>query len=265
MNPPYAESRIVTRPEDCYFYHTMEIPGLGVVEGQWDLRDGVDAYAGELDYAKKRVLEIGTASGFLCFWMEQQGAEVVAYDLSEDQAWDVVPYATAPGEEFAAERKAIMRRINNGWWYAHRAFGSRAKVVYGTVYEIPESIGPVDIATYCSVLLHVRDPFQALYRGSLLATETMVVTDLIGPKDADHPAGVHLGSGLPQMSFIPDFKTATPPETWWFLSPEIVQAFLGVLGFADSTVSHHVQGGALGDYDLFTVVAHRTAGRAVGA
>ena len=265
MSEPYAQHRLVTEPDDCYFYHTMEIPGLGVVEGQWDLREGVDAYAGGVDYSDKRVLEIGTASGFLCFWMEQQGADVVAYDLSEDQSWDVVPYASVPGDEFAADRRAIMRRINNGWWFAHRAFGSKANVVYGTVYEIPESIGPVDIATYCSVLLHVRDPFQALYKGSLLATDTMVVTDLIGPVGATRPAGVDPGSGLPQMRFIPDFKAAAPPETWWFLSPEIVQAFLGVLGFADSTVTYHVQGGALGDYELFTVVAQRTSGRAVGA
>lgn len=265
MSLPYAAPRTVTNPGDCYFYHTMDIPGHGVVEGQWDLRAGVEAYAGGVDYTKKRVLEIGTASGFLCFWMEQQGAEVVAYDLSDEQAWDIVPYATAPGDEFAINRRAIMRSINNGWWFAHRAFGSRARVVYGTVYEIPETIGTVDIATYCSVLLHVRDPFQALYRGSLLTSETMVVTDLIGPKDADRPAGIHPRSGLPQMQFIPDFRTANPPETWWFLSPEIVQAFLGVLGFADSTVSRHTQGSVLGDYELFTVVAHRTVGRAVGS
>jgi hypothetical protein len=264
MSAPYAEPRLVTDPQDCYFYHTMEIPGLGVVEGQWDLRQGVDDYAGGVDYAKKRVLEIGTASGFLCFWMERQGADVVAYDLSEDQAWDVVPYASVP-DDFTADRKAIMRRINNGWWFNHRAFGSRAKVVYGTVYEIPESIGAVDVSTYCSVLLHLRDPFQALYRGSVLTTETMVVTDLIGPKGAARPQGTDPESGLPQMRFIPDFKTANPPETWWFLSPEIVQAFLGVLGFGDSTVTYHVQGGALGDYELFTVVANRTSGRAIGA
>jgi hypothetical protein len=265
MSGPYADPRVVTDPDDCYFYHTMGIPGHGVVEGQWDLRTNVEAYAGGVDYSKKRVLEVGTASGFLCFWMEQQGAEVVAYDLSEAQAWDVVPYASVPGDVFAADRRAIMRKINNGWWFAHRAFGSHARVVYGTVYEIPETIGAVDIATYCSVLLHVRDPFQALYRGSLLTAETMVVTDLIGPKGGAPPAGLHPETGRPQMQFIPDFTTASPPETWWFLSPEIVQAFLGVLGFGDATVSRHVQGGVLGDYDLFTVVAHRTAGRPIGS
>lgn len=265
LTAPYAEPRVVTDAEECYFYHTLEIPGHGLVEGQWDLRKGVEAYAGRLDYAKKRVLEVGTASGFLCFWMEQQGAEVVAYDLSEEQSWDVVPYASASVEDFAADRRAIMGKINNGWWFAHRAFGSSAKVVYGTVYEIPETIGPVDISTYCAILLHLRDPFLALHRGSVLTRETMLVTDLAAPMLSPHPGDAGAGGGLPAMRFLPDHRTGEPQETWWTLSPEIVQAFLGVLGFADSTVSSHVQTGIFGDYEMFSVVAHRTAGRALGS
>ena len=89
----YAEPRTVTDLEDCYFYHSMEIPGYGLVEGPWDLRGGVDDYLGGVDLRDKRVLEVGTASGFLCFTMEGRGADVVAYDLSDEQSWDVVPYA----------------------------------------------------------------------------------------------------------------------------------------------------------------------------
>src|SRR5262245_36618662 len=80
-NGPYAVPRTVTDPADCYFYHTMEIPGHGLVEGEWDLRPGVEAYLGGIDFRGKRVLEVGTASGFLCFQMEARGAEVVAFDL----------------------------------------------------------------------------------------------------------------------------------------------------------------------------------------
>ena len=29
----YAEPRTVTDLEECYFYHSMEIPGYGLVEG----------------------------------------------------------------------------------------------------------------------------------------------------------------------------------------------------------------------------------------
>jgi hypothetical protein len=51
--------------EDCLFYHTVDIPGHGVVRGQWDLRQQVDTYLGGYRFAGKRVLEIGPASGFL--------------------------------------------------------------------------------------------------------------------------------------------------------------------------------------------------------
>src|SRR5262249_7054365 len=76
---------------DCYFYHTMEIPGHGLVEGEWDLRAAADAYLGGVDFRGRRVLEIGTASGFLCFTMERRGAEVVAFDLSPEHAPDLIP------------------------------------------------------------------------------------------------------------------------------------------------------------------------------
>ena len=47
---------------------------------------------GKVDLRGKRVLEMETASGFLCFYMESKGAEVVAYDLSPDHLWDIVPF-----------------------------------------------------------------------------------------------------------------------------------------------------------------------------
>jgi hypothetical protein len=27
-------------PADCSFYHTMEVPGHGIMTGEWDLRGG---------------------------------------------------------------------------------------------------------------------------------------------------------------------------------------------------------------------------------
>src|SRR5262249_47083940 len=64
---PYASPRTVTDLADCYFYHTLELPGYGLVEGEWDLRAGAEAYLGGVDFRGRRVLEVGPASGFLCF------------------------------------------------------------------------------------------------------------------------------------------------------------------------------------------------------
>ena len=62
----YAAPRLVEDPADCYFYHTMDLPGHGTVTGEWDLRGREAAYLGNVDFQGKRVLEVGTASGHLC-------------------------------------------------------------------------------------------------------------------------------------------------------------------------------------------------------
>lgn len=260
---PYAPPRTVTDLGECYFYHSMEIPGYGLVEGQWDLRDGLSDYLGNYDFRGKRVLEVGTASGFVCFQVERQGAEVVAHDLSELESWDVVPFPDIDVEFHVASRRGTMRMINNGWWLCHRAVSSRAKVVYSSIYDIPPAIGPVDISTFCSVLLHVRDPFLALHNGLRLTREAVVVTDIVGTRTvADDAPG---RPDLPFAEFVPDFRTQNPVDTWWFLNPPVVQAWLGALGFEDTTVTRHLQHGPLmGQREFFTVVGRRTRGRTLG-
>src|ERR1700756_1234514 len=157
-NSIYATPRIITNINECFFYHTMDIPGYGHVKGQWDIRGSVHEYLGGVDFRGKRVLEVGTASGFVCFYMERQGAEVVAYDLSEEHTWDLVPFSQYDYKEFALAHKAHIKALNNGYWLCHRAYNSSAKVVYGSIYAIPKEIGMVDVSVFSSVLLHVRDP-----------------------------------------------------------------------------------------------------------
>ena len=77
----YAPSRTITEISDCYFYHTIDLPGHGIIKDEWDLRTGLDSYLGHIQLTGKRVLEIGTANGFLCFEMEKRGAEMVAVEF----------------------------------------------------------------------------------------------------------------------------------------------------------------------------------------
>ncbi len=58
-NPLLARPRVVERLEDCYFYHTMELPGLGVRRGHWDLRGKFYDYVGGVDVAGRSVLDVG--------------------------------------------------------------------------------------------------------------------------------------------------------------------------------------------------------------
>jgi SAM-dependent methyltransferase len=253
----FAEPRTVLSLEDCYFYHSMSIPNHGEVVGEWDLRGRETIYLGNVDVAGKRVLEIGTASGHLCFWMEKQGADVVAYDLSENQSWDIVPYATRDFSEYVQGRKAHIRKINNAWWLAHESFKSKARVAYGTVYDLSETLGRFDIVTLGSILLHLRDPVLAMQKAANLALSTIVITDL---QLLPHEQAIARLSNGRVIRFLPDAGATEPWETWWHLSPNFVAEVLRVLGFNDITSSSHKQRFRGGDVELFTIVARRSSG-----
>ena len=74
----YEPPRSVSSVDQCNFYHSTDILGVGLVEGQWDLRAGCGDYLGGYDFTGKRVLEIGPATGFLTFQVEKTAREVVA-------------------------------------------------------------------------------------------------------------------------------------------------------------------------------------------
>jgi hypothetical protein len=70
----------------------MEVPGYGLTDGEWNLRNAVDDCLGHVSLADQRVLEIGPASGFVTFEMEKRGASVVSIDVPDDPGWDFVPF-----------------------------------------------------------------------------------------------------------------------------------------------------------------------------
>lgn len=246
----YAIPRAVDSVDDCRFYHTMDLPGVGLQRGPWDLRNGITDYLGRVAFGGKRVLEIGTASGFVCFEMERRGAEVVAYDLSDETGeWDLVPFGGVPPTAFAAERSQGMRQINNSFWFAHAALSSKARMVYGPVYEVPAGIGPVDVAVFGSVLLHIRDPFLALQRALHLTRESVIVTEPASRsvRALSHlPRWTHLpvarSARLPtNLGFLPNPRAGYPCETWWRITPWTITTVLEVLGFRVNRLLFHTQ------------------------
>ena len=247
----YTLPRDISSPDECYFYHTMDIPGHGTVEGEWDLRGSLEPYLGNFDFAGKRVLDVGAASGILSFHMERQGAEVVSFDLSEDYDWDIVPFEANDHATARKERRGHLRRINNGYWLGHKAFGSHARMVNGAVYNIPEEIGPVDAAVFGSILLHLRDPFLALQNGARLAQKAVIVADV-------SPYGRLASRFFKRPRFMP---RADRPEWvtdgWFRLPPLLVEEYLRILGFPNTTITW-------GDYrykdrtvTIYTIVAEK--------
>jgi SAM-dependent methyltransferase len=239
----------LTNLSDCDFYHTIDLPELGTIDGQWDLRPGIAYYFGNAVFKGKRVLDVGCANGFLSFHLEKQGAEVVSFDLDPAEDWDIVPFAKMKDlKEKVAGRKIEIRRLNNAYDLCHKLLKSKAESIHGSVYKIPSSIGTVDVTVFGSILLHLRDPFLALQSALRLTRETVVVTDAYCE---DIPPS-------PSLLFLPDPETLHPFETWWYVNPEWVKRALGVLGFGDISGSLHTQKHKSGDKSMFTIVGRRT-------
>jgi SAM-dependent methyltransferase len=264
MDGTYATPRHVSDLADCYFYHTTDLPGLGRVEGEWDLRYGTDDYLGRVELMGRRVLEVGTASGFVCFHMERRGAEVVAYDRSPEHTPDVVPYARGDPGRTERELRTHIGRLNNAFWLGHRLFESQARLAHGTAYAVPQAIGPVDVAVFGCVLLHLRDPFAALASAlRLTRQEVVIVEPVVGRFRWWRRLRERLAG--PSMRFFPDPATGEPRETWWVLGPEVLRRFVAVLGFEDVTVRYHQQLFRGRPTSLVTVVARRTHGGEMGS
>ena len=104
---------------------------------------------------------------------------MTSYDLSPDQAWDIVPLSGIDAAAHVTIRRQHIGAINNGYWFCHRAHASAARLAHGTVYAMDAELGPVDISVFGSILLHLRDPFLALHNAARLTTQTMIVADIL--------------------------------------------------------------------------------------
>jgi len=227
---PYAAPKQDIAPQHTTIYHRIDLPGLEGKKWEWDLRGQEGSYLGNYDFNGKRVLEFGAANGGLTFWMEQQGAEVVAVDLSPDvarTAWDIL---VGP-EDNVVEIKRVMsrgiERINNGFWYAHGRLGSKARLVHGTAYNVPNEIGRFDVVTLGSILLHLRDPLGALENAMSFTDKSIIITEAVP---------LFIGENLqhlPLAYFTPDRSRRTPHGggTWWQITAEVYVRFLELKGF----------------------------------
>lgn len=250
----FAEPRIVDASA-CHFYHTTDIPNHGLVRGEWDLRGRERTYLGDVDFASKSVLEIGTASGHLCFWMEEQGAEVTVVDLDKNAAWDLVPHHDADRRAQEMERFERLERLNNSWWFNHAKRRSRARCIYRSIYRLGPDMGTYDVVTLCSILLHLRDPIRAIELACARSHGEVIITDVSERQFlASKP---HLQSEL-CLHLIPRADRKDVTDAWYFLPSALVVEAMKIFGFETVQVSQHTQRYMDGhDWQYYTVVGKR--------
>jgi O-methyltransferase len=241
---------------DLVWYHTVELPDGRVLPGAWDLRGHEPAYLGRVNVAGKRVLELGPATGYLTFYLERMGAEVVAFEAGFDVSIDVLPFR---GREEPEERRRVMQdtidRNHDAWWYLHRTLGSSATFVQGNIYDMPADLGAFDITVVGAILLHLREPWGALSQAARRTTETMIVTEPL--QDDENPPESNV------MRFSPSAEHHL--TNWWSIYPGAVVSMLSRLGFGQAETTMHTQHHHLAhdiasepvDQRMYTVVGRR--------
>ena len=215
-----ARSAIAEYP---VWYHTLELgPGV-VTPGHIDLR----ATAAKLlpdDLGGCRALDVGTFDGFWAFELEKRGAEVVAIDVERVEEAQWPPVSRERLEREAAE---LGIELDRGFELAASLLGSRARRVVCDVLELtPERIGgPVDVAFMGALLIHLRDPVQALERIFAALNPSGRLYQL-------EPISLRL-SILHPRSPVARLQSLETPFNWWLPNRAALKAWLGTAGFAD--------------------------------
>ncbi len=227
----FAQPRRVERLDDCYFYHTIDLPGLGLQKGHWDLRGRFQDYVGGVDVADKSLLDVGAATGFLSFEAERLGASrVVSFDMSDVRQQAFIPFKNKlyreDYESWIHYHSMTVEKWKNAYWLCHRLLNSKAEVYYGDIYALPKELGQFDIAIAGAILEHLSDPVSALISISRLTRERLIlVTPLIQTDEKI-------------ARFEPSADRPADDYTWWTYSVGLYREVLAILGFHIEKISY---------------------------
>jgi len=225
-----APPRYVERLEDCLFYHTMDLPGFGVVRGQWDLRGRFDDYISGVPLQGKSVIDIGTATGFLSFEAEKRGAaRVVSFDMGDARQQMFIPFKDnlyyRDYESFVKQHAVEVEQWKNAYWLCHRLLKSNAEVFYGDIFQLPPALGQFDVAIVGAVLEHLNDQITAMASIARLTKETMIIVTPVFETE-ERIARLEPTADNPDYAY-----------TWWRYSVGAYREILKMLGFSIARIT----------------------------
>lgn len=243
---------------DCHFYHAMDLPGGETIPGtEWDLRGRFDAYVGGVQLAGKRVLDVGTASGFLAFHAEKAGATVTAVDCRDALDRDTIPFAGAARlddpDSWHVAANAELVRLKNSFWYAWHSLGSQVQVAYLPMRELALIEERFDVVIAGALIEHLADPVQSIGAFCRAARETVVL-----------PFTQVARSGAMRMRAMNPWRLPPVDYAWWTLSRGLFEAVFANCGFTielKPCTARWVIGGEVRELTRKTIIARRVSDR----
>jgi len=253
--PRIAPPPIPNRHE-CIFYHCIDFPAGDCVLGHWDIRGRFREYVARYPLGGKTILDVGTATGFLAFSAEQDGATVTALDCRDATDFERIPFV---GTIYHLDRAAwnteqikVLAGLKNGFWYSWHKLNSKATVSYTPIRELQYFDETFDIVIAGAIIEHLADPISAIGAMCSMANEAVIIAFTPVVQDS-----------RPYMLPMNSWTDPKLDYTWWLLSRGLLELVFANLGFGiELHVARAVTSmGEIKEEERFTIVANRIAAR----
>jgi len=194
-----SDNHLVSVVNALEWYHTIDLGNGIVTPGHYDHRPYLCHYRLPDNLHGKRVIDIGTASGFFAFEFERRGASVLATDLPEWFEHDF-------GPNYQADKTVETGNVylHQPFEVARQALDSKVTRKLINIYDLsPQTVGTFDLAFCGSVLLHLTDPIKALWKIASVTRDMAIIATAIDPQEPDRPIATLVGHQRGDTWWIP--------------------------------------------------------------
>jgi tRNA (mo5U34)-methyltransferase len=219
--------------QNYYWYHTVDLGNGLVTPGDYDFRDQIGSFGLPDDLRGKRVLDIGSATGYFAFEFEKRGAEVVSVELPSLAEWDIISgehgqivNQLMQWHNASTPEEAYVRHLDGPFRFCHKMLGSKVTRCYSSVYDLTlHKVGgkKFDVIYAGDILLHLFSPLKALDTLSTLCAGQIFVTIDALFQHADQP----------YMRFVG--MESRDGRSWWLMSKPCLENMLKRVGFRTVT------------------------------
>ena len=191
--------RQIERLSKLGWYHSIELPGGGVIEGHQSLaqlKKRVAQFPIPQDLTGKRVLDIGAWDGWFSFEMERRGASVLSVDSTR----------------------------NTRLLEAKKLLGSKIEYHIADICRLTaKEVGTFDIVLFLGVLYHLKHPVMALENVCGMCREMACIESFVTEGD------LHT---IPVMEFYETTELRGQLDNWVGPNLACLMAFCRTAGFA---------------------------------